>query len=62
MQVVLLADCGYGRVGDVVKIADVAKARWAVTSGIARFATLKDTIVKATPAAPERRGRIKAKG
>ena len=62
MQVVLLADCGYGRVGDVVKIADVAKARWAVTAGIARFATMTDMITKATPAAPERKGRIKTKG
>lgn len=62
MQVVLLADCGYGRVGDVVKIMDSAKAKWAVTAGLARFATLKDMIVKTTPAAPERKGRIKAKG
>jgi len=62
VQVVLLADCGYGRAGDVVKIADQSRAKWAVSAGLARFATVQDLIVKTTPAAAERKGRIKAKG
>lgn len=61
MRIVLISECGLGHVGELVTVPD-NQGKWAVSAGIARYATLQDTATKATVNVPERRKQIKTKG